>query len=158
MRIYGQGTHVNVGRSREQINKLLSVWGVEGIQWTDTNREISFTLRFRWLKDNIPLMTRYTFKMDEEKLKKQSLDGRSKKFSQAKFDKMRNQWSLDIHRLLLIVLKAQFGAIQAGLWSASAAFLPFIEDSSGQVVHEVMESRLSSLPGLHAERLLMSGE
>jgi len=159
-RRYAQGTTVNYHRSREQIGRLLEDWGAEGVQWTDEWKpEPRFTCKFLWKFEDQdgnehPLVARFTLRCDDELLKERSEDLRTGGLNQNKYEKNRKQWVNETHRLLLLLLKAMFNAIEAGLYSPEEIFAPFVEHQSGVTIGELFASKIAQLPTQAMPKLL----
>jgi len=163
-RRYAQGTSVNYHRSREQISKLLENWGAEGVQWTDEWKpKPRFTCRFSWTftdddGEEHALMAKFPLVCDEELLLERSVDGRSGNLSETKLEKNRKQWVNEAHRLLLLLLKAIFNAIEAGIYEPEVIFSSFVEHNSGVTVGELFAKQLAALPTQTMPKLLAAGE
>lgn len=159
-RRYAQDTGVSYHRSREQIGKLLEDWGAEGVQWTDEWKpEPKFTCKFLWnfkdKKDNDhPLMAKFVLKCDDELLQDRSIDGRSGELSEKKYAQNRKQWVNRAHRLLLIILKALFNAIDEGIYTPEVLFASFVEHSSGVTVGELFAEQITKLSTMAMPKLL----
>jgi len=161
MKRYAQDTSVPVGRSRGEIDALLRRWGAKGVQWTDDFDEGKVALRFAWTHEGSQYMARFNINLpSEDELRKQAIDGRSTNYgqggrvSEAKLEKLRRARGQAEHRLLLFWLKAAFNAVEAGIISAEALFLPFLEGRDGKTVAEVAVPKLSELLSYNAGRLL----
>jgi predicted component of type VI protein secretion system len=66
----------------------------------------------------------------------------------------REQRRRQSYRVLLLWLKAALNAVEAGLVSAAAVFLPWLEDAQGQTVAEVALPHIAELMRGSARRLL----
>jgi len=159
-RRYAQDTTVSYHRSREQIGKLLEDWGAEGIQWTDEWKpSAKFTCKFLWTfeddKGNShPLMAKFVLACDEEHLQEISEDLRSGGVSETKYAKNRKQWVNRTHRLLLLLLKAMFNAIDEGLYTPEELFASFVEHKSGMTVGELFAKQIATLSTTAMPKLL----
>jgi hypothetical protein len=155
LRRYAQGTSVGVSRSRDQIDRILRDWGAQGVQWTDEFvPERRVLLRFIWKYEDTQLTARFVLRCDLDLISSNSIDGRTGKLSDAKYDKNLSEWSNESHRLLLLFLKGAMYAIDAGLIKAEQLFMPFFEDKDGNTVGEILMSRLSELPKLSTMKML----
>jgi len=156
MKRYAEGTRVGYDKSRLQIGKLLEGWGATGIQWTDEWKPIArFTCRFMWKIDvneeKRDLIAKFVLVADQDVLKKRSIDGRSGKISEAKYQKNRSLWVSETHRLLLLYLKAALNAIESGLVAAEEVFMPFVEHKeSGMTIGKLFASKIQYLPESNA--------
>ena len=152
-RIYAADTSVPVDRTRAEIRDLLSSWGCSGMGWTDHFREGDVELGFVWdpavvarqgvsatrcrrhylntcaecgwkdgfkdLGDHVLFRVRMRLKVGTDPQKQRSA-----------------------HRLLLLKIKADLNAAQAGLAKAEEVFLPWIVDAAGTTVSEHVLPRL----------------
>ena len=159
-RRYAQGTSVNYHRSREQIGRLLENWGAEGVQWTDEWKPVpKFTCKFLWKFEDDngnehPLIAKFSLVCDDELLRERSEDLRTGGINQNKYEKNRKQWVNETHRLLLLLLKAMFNAIEAGLYSPEEMFAPFVEHQSGMTIGELFAAKIAQLPTQTMPKLL----
>lgn len=159
-RRYAQGTAVNYHRSRQQIGKLLEDWGATGVQWTDEWKpEPKFTCRFLWefeddKGEKHPLMAKFELRCDDELMRERSIDGRTGEISERKYENNRQQWVNETHRLLLLLLKAIFNAIEAGLYSPEELFASFVEHQSGYTVGEIFAKQIAKLQTSSMTKLL----
>ena len=159
-RRYAQGTQVNYHRSRDQIGKLLEAWGAEGVQWTDEWKpEPKFTCKFLWKFEDEdgrehPLMAKFVLRCDDELLRQRSEDLRTGGLNENKYARNRKQWVNETHRLLLLLLKAIFNAIEAGLYTPEELFASFIEHQSGMTIGELFASQIAKLPMTTMPKLL----
>lgn len=157
-RRFAEDTAVPVAKSRGEIDRLLREWGADGIQWADDFRNDRAVLRFVWTRDGKSYLARFGIGLPSAKdLERHAIDGRTRRVSQAKLDALLAQRGKREHRLLLLWLKAALNAVDAGLVSAEALFLPFFEDHDGQTVAEVALPRLPGLLAGGAARLLGPG-
>lgn len=148
-----KGASPPIEKTRGDIADLLKKWGVVGIAWVDDFGKSASVLRFQWEKDNNrKYVARFELKLeDEDELESKAVDGRTGRFSQNKYLRLKEVHGRREHRLLYIWLKDTFEAVSEGIIEADAVFLPWIEDSSGQTVFErispvLAEIRESSLP------------
>lgn len=154
-----KGASPPIERTRSDIADLLKNWGVVGIAWVDDFGKSASVLRFQWEKENKKYVARFELKLeDENELEKQAIDGRTGRFSQNKYLRLKEVHGRKEHRLLYVWLKDTFEAVSEGIIEADAVFLPWIEDSSGQTVFErispvLAEIRDSSLPKALAAEL-----
>ena len=160
MRRYAQETSVPVSKSRGEIDSLLRTWGCDGIQWTDDFAHDRVQLRFIFARlvngDAMRFMARFTVALEPlEKVKARCIDGRSGRPSESKLADAIERRGRSEHRLLLLWLKAAFNAVDAGLVSPEALFLPFLEGRDGATVAERAIPQLSTLLKGSADRLLL---
>jgi hypothetical protein len=155
LRRYAQDTAVPIARSRGQIDELLRDWGVNGIQWSDDYQQDRVTLRFIWEHGGLRYMARFEVKLPgREELAADAVDGRSGRLSENKLRALLADRGRSEHRLLLLWLKAALNAVDAGIVSAEALFLPFLEGADGRTFAEAAAPHLPDLLRGSAERLL----
>lgn len=154
-RRYAEGTKVPIAKSRGEIDKLLRQWRAKGIQWSDDYENDCSTLRFVWVHDDTDYMARFSIDLPTaDVLSSDAIDGRSGHVSDRKLKVLLDARGKQEHRLLLLWLKAALNAVDAGLVSAEALFLPFLEGSDGNTVAEIAVPRLKALVGGSALKLL----
>lgn len=155
MRKFAQGTKVQVGKSRGEIDKLLRNWGATAIQWSDDYKRGLVLLRFIWTHKDVEYMARFSVQLQtlaeiEEEAKSEYsgeiLEGRKKKLL-ADLGKQE-------HRLLLLWLKASLNAVEAGIIAPEVLFLPFFEGLDGRTVAEIAVPNLPKLAAGSADKLL----
>jgi len=143
-----EDTSVSVAKSREEIDRILISWGVQGIQWEDNFDSGIAVLRFRWKRevDGTVLVARFHVALEsEEKLREMAIDGRNGKFSKKKYDRLKQQQGKREHRVLSGFIKNSFEAIEEGIISAEALLMPWLEDSTGKTVYDKVGPVLSQL-------------
>jgi hypothetical protein len=159
MRRYAEDTAVPISRTRGEIDRLLRDWGAEAIAWSDDFRHDSVNLRFVWPKDAARFMARFRLRLPTRKdLEADAIDGRTGRVSEIKMTKLLDERGKREHRTLLLWLKGALNAVDLGLVSAEAIFLPFLEGKDGQTVAEVLVPRMGVLLEGSAELLLPSME
>lgn len=152
---FASGTAVAVSKSREEIDRLLRAWKCDGIQWTDNFRDGCVQLRFVWQHNNAQYKARIEVTLPTDKsIRDQALDGRTGRFSQNIYQKLSIQRGKREHRVLLLWLKAALNAIEEGIVEAEAIFLPFLEDTEGRTVSQVVGTQMHQLLLGSATRLL----
>jgi len=151
MRRYAEDTSVPVGRSRGQIDDLLRDWGARGVQWTDDYHEGRVALRFVWKFEGSDYMARFDVMVPtaEDVAREYSRRPTDKQLSE-----LAQQRNRQAHRVLLLWLKAALNAVTAGIITAEALFLPFLEGKNGRTVAEEALPKLSELLAHNAGRLL----
>lgn len=155
---YSQTT-VSISKSRESIDAILTKWGVSGIQWED-NFDVGYVqLRFRWKRnDKAELVARFKMDIDsDEKLRERAIDQRSGRFSEKKYQRELLSRGKREHRTLFHMLKSLFEAIDDGILSAEALFLPWIEDADGRTVYEKVAPHMDQLAYEPLQKALTSG-
>lgn len=159
MRHYAEDTSVPIARSRGEIDKLLRIWGAEGVQWSDDFAKDKITLRFIWVRPSGgKYVARFELKLPTRRsLQDHAIDARSGRVNENKVAKLLDARGKQEHRVLLLWLKAALNAVQLGLVDPMVLFLPFFEDKFGQTVAEVALPRLPELTAGRAERLLEAG-
>lgn len=149
---YAEGTAVPVARSRGEIDRLLRDWKAEAISWTDEFAQDRATLRFVWAKDGQRYLARIALALPTAK------ELRSSTRTDLQFQKAMAARGKTEHRILLLWIKAALNAVELGIVSAEAIFLPFFEDAHGRTVAEVAVPNLARLLTGGAARLLGTGE
>lgn len=159
MRRYAEDTAVPIARSRSEIDKLLREWGADGIQWSDNFRSNQVVLRFLWETAGGKYLARFEVRLpSSEDLEPDAIDKRTRKVSQARLQKLLEERGKREHRVLLLWLRAALNAVQLGIVTAEALFLPFLEGRDGKTVAEFAIPRLAGLLSGGAERLLPAGD
>ena len=157
-RRYAEDTSVPVSRSRGQIDDLLRQWGVDAIQWSEDYQDDRVTLRFVWQHRELRYSTRLSVQLPKRaELAKEAIDGRTGQPSERKLRVLLEARGRQEHRLLLLWLKAALNAVDAGIVSAEALFLPFLEGKDGRTFAEVASEHLPDLLCGSAEKLLPKG-
>lgn len=134
---YANDTTVSVSKSRGEIERVLRVWGANQMQWSDDFDGGRAMLRFIWVHEGTSYTARFTVNVPTTKeIREEALDGRTGKFSQAKYDKAMERRGMVEHRELALLLKAIFVAVDCKLITAEQVFLPFLEDATGRTVSE----------------------
>ena len=153
-------TTIAVSKSREQIDVILQKWGVVGIQWEDQFDEGIAQLRFRWKReDESELVARFRIEVDDEKaLRERSVDQRSGKFSEKKYEREKLSRGKREHRILMNLLKNMFEAIEEGIMPAEALLLPWIEDVEGNTVYDKVAPNLGQLATVPLHKALAAAE
>lgn len=151
-RTFAADTSVPVDRTRAEIGKLLAAWGCSALGWTDHLAEGAVELGFVWdpsvvarhgkqgsrcrihwlltcaqcqWKDGFPVTEQMLFRV---RMRVKTGDDPQKK--------------RQTHRLLLLKIKADLNAAEAGLAKAEEVFLPWIVDGNGVSVSEHVLPRL----------------
>lgn len=132
-----EGTKVTVERSRAQIAEILEKWGALGIMWTDDLTTGSAVLRFRWPVDGGQLVARLRVDVDPKRLRR--TDARVSVHKQRARERRR------LHRVAYWWIKAQYNAVEAGLFEAETVVLPWLEDGQGVTVAESVRPHLAML-------------
>lgn len=159
MRRYAENTAVPISRSRGEIDRLLREWGAEAIAWADDFKHDCVNLRFVWPHDDARYMARFRLRLpSRNSLERDAIDGRTGRVSENKIAKLMDERGKREHRTLLIWLKGALNAVEMGLVSAEALFLPFLEGLDGQTVSEVLVPKMGRLLEGSAERLLPAME
>jgi hypothetical protein len=158
MRRYAQDTSVAVSKSRSEIDTLLRQWGANALQWSDDFTNGKVTLRFVWRYEEADYLARFVLELpSEEQIKAQSIDRRSRRYSQNKFNQLVSGRGRSEHRILLLWLKAALNAVDSGIVSAETLFLPWLEGKDGRTVAEVAVPHLERLMSGSAMKLLGAG-
>ena len=136
-RSYAQGTEVPVGRSRDEIERILARFGATGHIWARDDEERRVTIAFkrqqRAYKFIIKLPDlqgfRYTPKMEWERTPKQMAD-------------MCDAETRRRFRSLANYIKALMDAIDTGILTAEEALLPYQVLPSGETVYQRAQAQL----------------
>lgn len=136
---YAKNTSVPIAKSRGEIQKLLRDWGCSRISWEDDYDEEEATLRFVWYRDEVPFPARFRLNLDP---------------GEAMTKTQHDQFQRSSHRVLLIWIKAALNAVEAGLVSAEAVFLPWLEGYDGRTVAEVALPQIEKLLTMPANATL----
>lgn len=154
-RIFAADSSVPVDRTRAEIRDLLAQWGCSGMGWTDHFADGAVELAFVWdptvierrdkQKRNCPgghwratcevCQWKDGFAVAEQVLFRVRM--RVKVGADA-------QKQRTAHRLLLLKIKADLNAAEAGLAKAEEVFLPWIVDGHGNTISEVILPRLKA--------------
>lgn len=159
MRKYAEDTAVPASKSRGEIDQLLRAWGATGIQWSDDFQTDRVTLRFIWPRGEQRFVARFGLQLPgRAQLEPEALDGRTGRVSEKKLAALLEGRGRREHRTLLLWLKAALNAVDMGLVSAEALFLPFLEGNDGRTFAEAAVPQLGRLLTGAAERLLPAHE
>jgi len=131
-----EDTKVPVERSRAQISAILVQWGALGIMWEDDFKTGSAVLRFRWPVEGGELVARLRVEVDKERIDR---------FARMAVDKQRERERRRLHRVAYWWIKAQYNAVEAGLFEAETVVLPWLEDGGGVTMAEAMRPHLAAL-------------
>lgn len=152
---YASTTAVSIGRSREEIQRLLQGWSCKQISWADDFEEGLSILRFVWPHGAGEFMARFDLRLPSEaEMREDAVDGRNGKFSEAKYRQTRDRRGMIEHRELALFLKATFVAVESGIIKAEQVFLPFLEGADGVTVADALIPHLAKLSQFSATRLL----
>lgn len=159
MRRYAEDTAVPISRSRGEIDKLLREWKADAIQWSDDFARDRVTLRFIWPHEGLRFVARFHINLlTRAELSEHATDNRTGGVSENKLAKLIDGRGRTEHRVLLLWLKAALNAVELGIVTAEALFLPFLEDQKGETVAEMALPRLAKLLDGAANRLLPAGD
>lgn len=155
-RRYAEGTEVSVGRSRGEIDDLLQKWGCRQLGWANDFDGGTVMLQFVWRHQEQDYLARFSIRIpNEEELRGQAIDKRSKTFSEAKYRKLCEGRGRTEHRQLALWLRACLNAVDAGIVAPSAVFFPWLVGRDGKTVWETAEKRLPELLARGARGLLL---
>ncbi len=161
-RRFAETTNVPIARSRGEIEKLLREWNCDRIQWSDDFRSGVVTLRFVWSRERTPdeahgleFVARITVALESEDSIRERCKGRWGDVLAGKVKDANARRGKREHRLLLLWLKAALNAVDAGIVSPEAMFLPFLEGRDGVTVAEAALPRLEKLLVHPAHKLLL---
>lgn len=160
-RTYAAESSVPVARTREEIRALLETWGCSAMGWTDHFSDAAVELGFVW---DPSIVGRYGKKAQTCPNKSRHpdhqwrltcapcnwKDGFPGGDGQLFKVKMRIASGTDpqkqrtAHRLLLLKIKADLNAAQAGLAKAEEVFLPWICDDKGNTVSDLVLPKIKA--------------
>lgn len=157
MRTFAQDTTVSVAKTRGEIYGLLTEWGISNIGFLDHFDEGQAELQFVWRRDDVKYAARFMVKLPtDEQLKKRARHARTGAFSQSKYNALREGRGRQEHRVLYLWIKAALNAVEAGIVSPEAIFLPFIVGKDGRTVAEHMLPRMQELLSVDPTQLLIT--
>lgn len=156
---FAHTTKVPVSRSRGEIERLLRSWECDGIQWTDDFRDGVTSLRFRWEFEGVDYRARMTIRIPSwEQLHTDKERKAHTQVNESTLQHRRDQRWRSLHRVLLLTIKANLNAVEAGLMTAVEAFLPHLEGDNGMTVAELAIPRLRMLTEQGGAVRLLEGE
>lgn len=146
-RAFASDTSVPVDRTRAEINKLLRDWQCSSLSWADHILEQKVAVEFTWHKDGTLYRVRFTIGIPDRmevrgRHPRSRYDNKDGKYYATLNEDEKGQAWRAAHRLLLLKLKADLNAAEAGLARAEEVFLPWIVDHNGKTVAEVLLPRL----------------
>ena len=148
-RTYAIDTTVPISRTRGEIVDLLRQWGCTQIGWSDDYEARTALLRFAWPHEG----TTYSARMSIQTPSDEEIRAEFRRFaSPTQIDNRMRQRERALHRLLLLKIKGDLHAVQAGLLTAVEAFLPMLETSDGRTLAAALVPRLEAQRS--ADRLL----
>jgi hypothetical protein len=160
VRRYAEDTKVAIGKTRDQIARLLATWRCEEIGWMDRFNANQVVLQFVIPKivKGKPVAYRVQFTISvesEESIRKRCTGSRGlaeQRYQHEMADRGRRE-----HRVLHLWLKAALEAVEEKIVSFEAVFLPFFVGTDGQTVADVIVPNLERLASMPANRLLTGG-
>jgi hypothetical protein len=144
-KIYLKNPNETPANYKYKIEKLLRKWGVENISWSEEFNIGVSVLRFRWQEnsDSPLLISKFVISIpSEDDLTDQSKDNRTGKFSDKKYNRLKNELGNKEYRALFNLLKALFIAVEEKILSPSQIFFPWIEDFDGQTLYDKIQPSL----------------
>lgn len=146
-------TDVSAGRSREQIEREVSRYGADSFSygWDDSGTQTSAIIGFRvdglWVRFEITMPARESFRYTEARGSERSDDQVEKLFEQAQ----RQKW-----RALLLVVKAKLEAVESGITTVEEEFLAHFVTPDGQTfgAHAIPQIRAAYESGKMPRSLL----
>lgn len=147
-RKYAEGTTVPVGKSKDDITKLLREWGADRVAWQEDFKNGVILLGFVWTKDTRQFGARIEVRlMTEKEIREapENLDKRTHKPSEVRIAQALERQGRSEMRLLLLWLKAAFNAVEAGIVTPETLFMPFFITVDGETVADVILPNLPSL-------------
>lgn len=149
-RIFASDTAVPVDRTRAEINKLLADWQCAAIGWTDHLADDRVDCNFTWHRDGALYRVRFSIGIPVRvevgaRHPRGRWDAAKKKYFATLSDEDKRQAWRSAHRLLLLKLKADLNAAQAGLAKAEEIFLPWMVDPrTGATIAEAIVPQLAA--------------
>ena len=157
-RLFAEDSSVPVDRSRNEIRDLLAAWGCNAMGWTDHFAEAAVELGFIWDPAVIARVGKKPEHCPKGYEHRWALtcvpcnwkDGFAAGTGEVYKVRMRVKVGSDpqaqrtAHRLLLLKIKGDLNAAQAGLVKAEEVFLPYIVDSHGRTVADVVLPQLKT--------------
>ena len=142
-RLFASDTAVPVDRTRAEINKLLAAWQCAAIGWIDHLAERKVAVEFTWHRDGALYKVRFTIGVPlrvecPSRHPRGTWDSVTKRYYRDLNDDELGQGWRSAHRLLLLKLKADLNAAEAGLARAEEIFLPWMVDRNGRTVADMM--------------------
>ncbi|MFH2072612.1 MAG: hypothetical protein ABIJ75_07175 [Actinomycetota bacterium] len=135
---YASNTEVSPGRSREEIERLLTRYGAGQFMygWDDSQAMVGFTVEGRMVKFLIPMPDRHDpeFVMTPARKTRRSPEAAVRAWEQAQ----RQKW-----RALKLVIQAKLEAVEAGITTFDEEFLAHLVLPSGETVGDVMIPRVA---------------
>jgi hypothetical protein len=121
---YAKTTQVSVERSKAEIERTLSKYGIEEFFYGTSPRGsgIAFKHNGRLIRMNVPTPPRDDFRTEQ-------------KWKQAQ----RQRW-----RILLLALKAMLEAVECGLWNFDDVFLAHTCLPSGETIGQTMQPQIQT--------------
>ena len=147
-RLFAEDSSVPVDRSRNEIRDLLAAWGCNAMGWTDHFAEAAVELGFIWDPAVIARVGKGHWELTCVHCNWK--DGFAAGTGEVYKVRMRVKVGSDpqaqrtAHRLLLLKIKGDLNAAQAGLVKAEEVFLPYIVDSHGRTVADVVLPQLKT--------------
>lgn len=132
-RRYAEGTHVDVERTRTEVQRLLRRYGASRVAeaWEPGRACVQFELGGLVAKLTVPLPT--AAELLRERKRKPGEDALRSLLAQAE----RQRW-----RAFLLLLKAKLESIEMGVTSFEHEFLPHLMLENGKTVTEVMDQAM----------------
>lgn len=135
---YAKGTEVSIGRSREELERLLRNRGATGFMagWEEGNdyHVVAFRLAERLIRLTVPRSW-----LDEHKRTPTGLVRTDSAAQKAADAEERRRW-----RSLLLVIKARLVAVDDGVETLETAFLPWVVLPNGQTIAEWIGPQLDT--------------
>jgi len=155
MKRFAKDTAVPISRSRDEVQKLLRQWEADAIRWTDDFAQDRVMLEFVWAHNGARYSARFALQLpNATMLRPSAVDGRTRRFSEAKMRKLMEARGKREHRTLLLFLKGAFEAVEEGIITAEQLFLPFLVGRDGRTVSEVLLPKITALLSGGAEEML----
>jgi hypothetical protein len=161
VRRYAEDTRVAIGRTRDQIARLLQEWSCEEIGWLDRYKDNQAVLQFvvaRLGADRQAHTYRVQFTItveSEESIKKRCTGSRGLAVQRYQAEMARR--GAREHRVLYLWLKAAMEAVAEKIVPFEAVFLPYFMGTDGRTVADVLIPNLPRLTSSPANRLLSGG-
>lgn len=157
VRTHAEATSVPIAKSRTEIDKLLKEHGVLGVQWTDNHKDGITKLGFVIEHAGAHHMVRFVIRTlpDAVLMKDCHLSSGRYRERAAWLVRERDQRNRQAYRVVLGKLRNDFAMVHAGLATMVEVFLPFVQNTDGRSLAEVVVPELPAFfGGASAQRLL----
>ena len=144
-RTYAADTTVSVARSMSEITDLLRAWGCQEVRWSENWSTREVQLRFVWVHEGAQLTARFAVRVAADEVLLKDLPDKHRYNQEGRaswLNREREQRARSSMRVVLIKLKADFSMVEAGICSAAEVLLPFMENTRGHTIAELVVPKL----------------